>query len=168
MAKQNQRYDQLHQSYEKLKNENDQNEKQIKNISKENNSLKEQKARLQRMLSSEQSVRQSSFVNLANTIDHNDRSRATVAKKSTAKRQTSNSNFENDIIELQQQNLVMQENLRKLNLELMKEKNKENKVNFHNSSIEAQKVQAKMGIKEQQAENQFTLKKIKTMASSNS
>ena len=62
----------------------------------------------------------------------------------------------------------MQENLRKLNLELLKEKNKENKANFHNSSIEAQKVQTKMGMKEQQTENQFTLKKIKTMASSNS
>ena len=71
--------------------------------------------------------------------------------------------FENDIIELQQQNLVMQENLRKLNLELLKEKNKESKVNFHNSSVEAQKVQTKMGMKEQQPENQFTLKKIKTM-----
>jgi len=79
-------------------------------------------------------------VNLANTIDHNDRSRATVAKKSSAKRMMSNGNFEHDIMELQKQNLAMQENLRKLNLELLKEKSKENKQNFYNSSVEAQKL----------------------------
>ena len=56
------------------------------------------------MLRTEQSVRQSSFVNLANTIDHNDRSRVTEAKKSSTKRLQSKDNnkyFEQDIIELQ-------------------------------------------------------------------
>jgi hypothetical protein len=73
----------LQETVKLVQMENSGNVEAINNLVKEVNLLKEQKARLQRMLSTEQKVRQSSFVNLANTIDHNERS--TAKKKSVSK-----------------------------------------------------------------------------------